>query len=144
MLNRSKMNSNNEGCCRTFNPRRVTNESYRLDYILMSEKMVDSAQKLEMSVLPKSLIESDHNLLSLKIIIGKLKPSKNYRKDFFRFPDCGGLGGPSGPQGPMGPMKGAFDPLFPIVLLEVLFWLRYGHLNGCHGSKRIPKGYIWV
>ena len=77
---RSKKNSNNEGCGRTFNPRRVTNESSRLDYILMSEKMVDSAQKLEMSVLPKSLIESDHNLLSLKIIIGKMKQSRNNRK----------------------------------------------------------------
>ena len=59
----------------TFNLRRVTNESSRLDYILMSGKLVDSAQKLDMSVLPKSLIESDHDLLSLKIIIGKMKPS---------------------------------------------------------------------
>ena len=38
-------------------------------------------------------------------------------------PPCsyGWLGGPKGPQDPMGPMKGAFDLLFPIVLLEVLF-----------------------
>ena len=57
-----------EGYSITCNPRRVINVSSRLDYILMSERMIENAQKLEISVLPQALIESDHNLLSLKAI----------------------------------------------------------------------------
>ena len=53
----------------------------------MSDKMIENAQHLQVSVLPSASIESDHNLLSLKIIIGKPKPSRNERKYFFRFPD---------------------------------------------------------
>ena len=77
---RSNKNKYKEGCGMTCNPRRATNKSSRLDYILMSDKMVENAQHLQVSVLPHALIESDHNLLSLKIIIGKPKPSRNERK----------------------------------------------------------------
>ena len=71
---RSNKNKNKKGCRITCNPRRATNTSSRLDYILMSDKMIENAQHLQVSVLP-TLIESDHNLLSLKVIIGKPKPS---------------------------------------------------------------------
>ena len=77
---RSNKNKYKDGCGKTCNPRRATNKSSRLDYILMSDKMVENAQHLQVSVLPCALIESDHNLLSLKIIIGKPKPSRTERK----------------------------------------------------------------
>ena len=84
---RSDKNKYKEGCGMTCNPRRVVNKSSRIDYILMSDKIVESSQHLQVSVLPHALIESDHNLLSLKIIIGKPKPSRTERKEFYRFPD---------------------------------------------------------
>ena len=71
----------------TFSPRRVTLKSSRIDYILISKNLESCSNKLEVKILPRVLVKSDHDMLKMVILYEQIKRSKNERRKYFRFPD---------------------------------------------------------
>ena len=71
----------------TFLPRRVTFKPSIIDYILISKHLEAHSKKLEVKILPRALIKSDHDMLKMTIVHEQVKRSKNERRKYFRFPD---------------------------------------------------------
>ena len=70
-----------------FNPRKMTSNPSRNDYLLVSENLVGKAAALKFKIGPKIGINSDNDYLILNLYLNKLRKSRTERREFFRFPD---------------------------------------------------------
>ena len=86
-IHRWKSNNDNDKAGFTFNPKRITSNPLRIDYILISSRLIDEASALSFDIGPKSDINSDHEYLSFNIYFSKKRKSRNERREYFRFPD---------------------------------------------------------
>ena len=64
----------------------MTSNPSRIDYILISSRLIDKAAALSFDIWPRSDINLDHEYLSLNLYFNKKRKSTNQRRKYFRFP----------------------------------------------------------
>ena len=84
---RCKKNNDNDKGGFTFNPRRITSNPSRINYILITSRLINEASVLSFDILPRSDINLDHEYLSLNLYFSKKRKLRDERREYFRFPD---------------------------------------------------------
>ena len=80
---RCKKNNDNDKAGFTFNPRRITSNPSRIDYILIKSRLINGAFGLSFDIGPRSDINLDQEYLSLNLYFSKKRKLRDERWEYF-------------------------------------------------------------